>query len=138
MGLVAAGCWLAPNANSLRSCIAGPSSSQLLTMLTLQYHSCGKKSNVFLSKIIVHGRCIFVQNRKIRPARTFLLTKQGLCAYNRSNSKAISKNCFLMIWARDFGSNRSFENTGILCVLGCFQKIELGQKIRPRRKRIVF
>ena len=134
MGLVAPNCQLTPNADSLKIRTAGPSSSQLLTMLTLQYHSCGKKSNVFLSKIIVHGRCIFVQNRKTHHFHTFILTKQGLCAYNRSNSKAISKNCFLMIWARDFGSNRSFENTGILCVLRDFRSAESVQKIRPNRK----
>ncbi|MBR1978915.1 MAG: hypothetical protein IJ985_05385, partial [Akkermansia sp.] len=32
----------------------------------------------------------------------------------------------------------SFENTGILCVLRCFQNEKLGQKIRPNRNRGVF
>ena len=32
----------------------------------------------------------------------------------------------------------SFGNTGILCVFRCFQSAELGQKMRPNRKKIIF
>jgi len=48
MGLVAAGYRLAPSGDSLKTCKAGPSSSQPFFILTILYHVRSKKSNVFL------------------------------------------------------------------------------------------
>ena len=50
MGLVATGCQLPPNADSLKTDIAGPSSSQPLKILKILYHVSRKKSIVLTPK----------------------------------------------------------------------------------------
>ena len=50
MGLMAPLRQLAPTADSLKAQVAGPSSSQPFSILTILYHVHEKKSNVFLTK----------------------------------------------------------------------------------------
>ena len=51
---------------------------------------------------------------------------------------ATSKNSFLMIWVRYFGSTKVSESPEYFVYCELFRNELLGQKIRPNRKRGVF
>jgi len=68
MDLMAAGCQLTPNADSLETRFAGPSSSQPFSILNIIYHVRQEMSNVFL-----YGM------KKIHFAENQTLTNPAVC-----------------------------------------------------------
>ena len=77
MGLMAPIYQLSPNADSLRSWTAGPSSSQLFSYLHTFYHVFLEKSNVFLSKNPYLLGILFVKNLQELFFRALAIDKRG-------------------------------------------------------------